>query len=319
MNFQNLAKIETADFYIDLAMRKAREKADNIRKQKLDLNRFEKSKKLELAKIETLRTVLIDNMDRIVRSFPSIDDLPEFYQQLIKVTLDYGYLKKSLGAVNWSRNKLIEFYSVYNNKLKRTKDFAVINQITREYMGRSVSTIKQIKKELLYLENARRTMKGFPAIKEFDCVAIAGFPNVGKSTLLKRMTTAKPEIADYSFTTKKLNLGILELENEEVQLIDTPGTLNRFEKMNYIERQADLALKYLANVIIYVFDPTESYSVKEQEKLFHHIKRFDKPIIVYVSKEDISDEAIYSSLVKRFKAVSFDKLKKEIEAKLREG
>ncbi len=319
MNFQDLKKIEKADFYIDLAMRKSRESAEQIRNSGvIGKNRFEKSKKIELARMNSAKDSLYASMDRIVKSFPSIDNLPEFYKELIKVTLDYAKLKKSLGAVNWSKTALVEFHQSYMRKMKNNEQIESINSLRREFFGRATSLIKQIKKELVYLEDARKTMKGYPAIKEMPCIAIAGFPNAGKSTLLSRVTSASPEISNYAFTTKKLNLGTTTLKSGTVQLIDTPGTLNRFEKMNFIERQAYLALKYLAKVIIYVFDPTEQYPLKDQEKLFREIKKYDKPIIVYVSKQDIADKEICAELIEKFHATSFDDLKSEIEKKMLE-
>lgn len=319
MNFQDLKKIEKADFYIDLAMRKSRESAEQIRNSGvIGKNRFEKSKKIELARMNSAKDSLYASMDRIVKSFPSIDNLPEFYKELIKVTLDYAKLKKSLGAVNWSKTALVEFHQSYMRKMKNNEQIESINSLRREFFGRATSLIKQIKKELVYLEDARKTMKGYPAIKEMPCIAIAGFPNAGKSTLLSKMTSASPEISNYAFTTKKLNLGTTEIKSGTIQLIDTPGTLNRFEKMNFIERQAYLALKYLAKVIIYVFDPTEQYPLKDQEKLFREIKKYDKPIIVYVSKQDIADEDVSAELIGKFHATSFDDLKKEIEKKMLE-
>src|SRR3989338_4661337 len=103
--------------------------------------------------------------------------------------------------------------------------------------------------ELAKLEAVKNSltkiMGNFPSIKEnIFTVAIAGFPNVGKSTLLNKLTGAHAEIANYAFTTRSLNLGYMFEDGKRiVQVIDTPGTLNRHEKMNYIEIQAELAMQ----------------------------------------------------------------------------
>ena len=114
------------------------------------------------------------------------------------------------------------------------------------------------------------------------------------------MTSASPEISSYPFTTKGIMIGYLD----DIQFLDTPGTLNRFNKMNYIEKQAYLGIKYLAKVIIYVFDPTLEYSLPEQEKLFKKLKEFDKPIIVYLSKMDIAEKEVVDKIVKKYKAIT---------------
>ena len=72
-------------------------------------------------------------------------------------------------------------------------------------------------------------------------------------------------------------------------MVDVPGTLNRFNKMNNIEKQAHLAIKYLAERMIYVFDPTESYPMEEQITLFKKLKNDfpDVPMTSYLSKTDL--------------------------------
>ena len=122
----------------------------------------------------------------------------------------------------------------------------------------------------------------------FRCalIGLAGRPNVGKSTLLSKLTQAKPAIANYEFTTRRLNLGYAKIGHYKIQFIDTPGTLARFEKMNEIEKQAHLALKYLADLIVLVIDPTGK--LQEQRRLLDQLKSLDKEMISYLSKTDIA-------------------------------
>ena len=138
---------------------------------------------------------------------------------------------------------------------------------------------------------------------------IFGFPNVGKSTLLSKITGSTPEIKNYAFTTKSLNIGYLKNEEfaaKKIQFIDTPGTLDRFFKMNLIEQQAYLALKHCCDGVIFVFDLTEGYSYEKQFMLFENLKKIkpDTPIIVYLSKSDMIDKSNVNKIgtfVKQFK------------------
>lgn len=285
MNFQGL-KVEKPDFYLEIAYSRASRKIDELR-PKLKKDRLPKSKTLELTRIEIINTKLSESLTKIIKSFPNLDNLDEFYRELIKVSLDYGYLKKSLGSVDWAVKKNRDFFKIYKNKIKKSQDLTLINKYRKEYGGRVSSVIKQIKHNLAYLEESRKVMKNFPRIKtSLYTVCIFGFPNVGKSTLLKKLTQAEPEIKAYPFTTKTLNLGYIK-QGYKIQLIDTPGTLNRIDKMNKIEKQAFLAVKYLADQIVFVFDA--SLDMKKQVKLLLKLKEFDKPVILYLSKTDISE------------------------------
>jgi nucleolar GTP-binding protein len=179
--------------------------------------------------------------------------------------------------------------------------------------------MRQVDKSLKYIETARWTMKQYPTLKtDLFTVAITGFPNIGKSTLLSKLTPAKPEIQNYAFTTKQINQGYAMFGVRKVQFVDTPGVLDR-SKMNNIELQAFLVLKYLVNLVIYVIDLTEPYPIKQQEELWKKLKEHDKPIIVYLSKADIIDEKSIAKARKKYKAIStLDELKKKIEKSMKE-
>ncbi|MBN1544893.1 50S ribosome-binding GTPase [Candidatus Woesearchaeota archaeon] len=301
MNFQGLAKVETADWYIDLAFRNAKKSASEMKGQ-MRANPTS-IKRAELAKISAVNRTLKRHLDLILTSFPSLDSLPEFYQELIRVTLDYAELKKSLGAVRWAQQKVRFFSDSYHNRIRRCRDFSRMTSYSREYYGRISSVMKQVKKQLEYLEHSRRVMKGFPNVKtKMFTVCISGFPNVGKTTLLAKLTGSRPEIADYAFTTKNLNTGYANINNHKVQFIDTPGTLDRFEKMNLIEQQAYLALKYCADMTVFVFDASEQgYAEERQLKLLANIKAEAKEFAVYISKTDIAQEQKIESFLKKIR------------------
>jgi nucleolar GTP-binding protein len=292
MNFQTLQKVEDSDFYLGLAFRNAKEAADKIRELAAK-SKEAKSKKLEILKISTVRRTLHSSLEGILKSFPSIDQLPPFYRDLINITLEYADLKQSLGALNWAMKQIDRIHGQHATKIKQEGDIGRMNLIRKSFYGRVSSVMKQIKNPLKYLEHCRREMKGYPNIKtSIFSVAIAGYPNVGKSSLLRALTTAKPAVNTYPFTTKNINLGYMTREGTRIQLIDVPGTFDRkYEEMNKIEKQSFLVLKQVAGAIIFVLDPSEScgYSLSEQKSLHRRIaKMFPVPIILIQNKADIS-------------------------------
>lgn len=302
MNFQDLKKVEDSQFYLDVALKKADKKINEKRTSIKGTSRFLKSRHIELIRIEIIENVINEHLERILTSFPSIDSLDDFYNELIRITLDYRDLKKSLGAVRWATKTISTLFKTYRGRLNQCQDMKLINKLRREYVGRVSSVIKQIKQNLFYLEECRKTMRSYPAVKtNMFTVCLFGFPNVGKSTLLKKLTDASPEINSYAFTTKKLNFGYIKTPSAKIQLIDTPGTLNREDKMNYIEIQAYLALKNLANLVVFVFDPTYEYSFENQVKLLKRVKDTKKEVLVYISKTDIGDKANIKEIQDKYK------------------
>ena len=319
MNFQGLQSIEKPEFYIKTALDRGDNAASLVRTSKTKETRLNKSKSIELRRVSAVKDSLNKALMKILLSYPSIDDLPEFYQQLIRTTLEYESLKKGLGSVNWATKKIKDFYDIYSLKIKRSRELKDINMHRKEYIGRIKSVVTQIRKQLAYLEEARRVMKKYPSIKtKLFTVAIAGFPNVGKTTLLSKLTPSRPEINSYAFTTKGIMIGYMETPYQKLQLLDTPGTLNRFNRMNPIEQQAYLAIRYCANAIVYVFDLTETYPMKEQKQLYRNLLEHDKPIVCYLSKTDIVDKKIIDEFVQKSRKaemevyVSAEKLKEKL-------
>jgi ribosome-interacting GTPase 1 len=75
-------------------------------------------------------------------------------------------------------------------------------------------------------------------------IALVGLPNTGKSQLLAAVTDALPEIADYPFTTKSPNIGMMKFENIQIQIVDTPPVTGRDSRvwLNNVARNADLTV-----------------------------------------------------------------------------
>jgi len=306
-----MKSVENPEVYIQKALResrKGRKVKSQYAKKRLKLK--------EMQKIRIFKDVLYNELQKIIKGFPSFDNLNIFYKELIDSQIKIDDLKKELSKFSWVRQKIIQLFKDYNNRMVNTESLTEIKKIQREFYGRTTSLLKDSKKTFEFLEQSRKIMKKFPSIKtSIKTVCISGFPNVGKSTLLKKLTGSNVEIKPYAFTTKTLLLGYI---GNQLQLIDTPGSLNRYDKMNNIEKQAHLAVKHLAERIIYVFDLTETcgYEIEKQVELFKNIKKQfkDKEIIIYLSKTDILKQEqieIFSIFLKNHKVFCDTNLLKE--------
>jgi len=298
MSFQSIEPVEKPDFYIDQAFGEATKAASMLKGKKLKLVRHEIIKKVELTKIGTINRSIIARIGSLTQSFPSTDQLTPFYSELLRNVLDVSVLKRSLATLNWITKKSNDLTDKYVRLINNTKQPEKMLQYRREYYGRISSLFSKTKPVFDYLHEARKVFRSFPVVKDIPTITICGFPNIGKTTLLTKLTTADPKIAAYPFTTKTLNMGYTTINQKKVQFVDTPGTLNRFDNMNYIEQQAYLVAKHCADVIVYIFDLSEPYSLVDQKKLLKRFQEFQKPVLIYLSKTDILPKELISEFNK---------------------
>lgn len=132
-------------------------------------------------------------------------------------------------------------------------------------------------------------------LKVIADVGLVGFPNVGKSTLLSRVTNARPKIADYHFTTLQPNLGVVDFENGEGFIMaDIPGLIEGasegiglgHEFLKHIER---------TKVMIHIVDaasvegrePVEDIRIINKELEAYHPDLLKKPQVIAANKIDV--------------------------------
>ncbi|MDI9645071.1 MAG: 50S ribosome-binding GTPase [Archaeoglobales archaeon] len=287
MEFRKLPTVLTAEELIDKIFRRASKVTGRS------------SKERALNKLATISNVTKDYFKKISQTHPSYEELPEFYKEMVDIVVGIPEIKKSLGALKWAESMVQRVISKGVREIRSGKDEQAV---LKSVYGRVASIIEQIDKDLRFLNEAKQKLQEIPSLGDYPTVVVAGYPNVGKSSFVAAVSTAKPDIASYPFTTKKLSVGFLEMDGRRVQIIDTPGLLDRpISKRNEIEKRAIVALKYLADVVIFIIDPTEeAYSIEKQLSLLDEIKKsFEKPVIDVYSKADLHnfrDRPAFSAL-----------------------
>jgi len=163
--------------------------------------------------------------------------------------------------------------------------------IRKRTVARLSSVVHQIDDELRFLNEMRNILRKLPHVDEEFTVVVAGYPNVGKSSFIRMVSSATPEIASYPFTTKGIIVGHRYAGSERMQFIDTPGLLDRpAPERNPIERQALTAIINLADIVLCLLDASEhcGYPLEEQVRLVHEIEQMvSVPVIVVVNKSDL--------------------------------
>lgn len=235
----------------------------------------------------TAANIFTDNLANIVRRFPSFDQLPKFYYELTDILVGVENLKMSLASVDWASKKIHEVARSYVGKIR---DSDIPEPVRREAFGRIASIIKSINKDLLLLNEARNILRKLPDVQDEPTIVVAGYPNVGKSSFVSKITGASPEIAPYPFTTKGVKIGHFIRNGVRYQVMDTPGLLDRpMSERNIIERQAITAIHFLDAVVMFMIDPSEScgYEIEDQKRLLVEIQEnFKLPMLVVANKAD---------------------------------
>ena len=215
--------------------------------------------------------------------------MPPFYLELAEILVGVDEMKMNLASVQWAGNKIHEMARTYVGMMRDAEDAKVVR---KQAFGRISSIVDSIDGNLRFLNEARNKLRKLPAIDDSPALVIAGYPNVGKSSFVALVSSARPEIAPYPFTTKGLAVGHFTREGIRYQVIDTPGLLDRpLEERNEIELQAISALKHVGKAVLYIIDPSETcgYTLEKQMHLLLEIKKeFAVPMLVVANKVDIA-------------------------------
>lgn len=148
-------------------------------------------------------------------------------------------------------------------------------------------------------------MKIVLELKLLADVGLVGFPNAGKSTLLSVLTSAKPAIADYPFTTLVPNLGIVKYKNfHSFVIADIPGIIEGAAQgkglgtafLRHIERNAVLLFLIPADSP----DPLHEFQILQNELLQYNAELAYKKYIVAISKVDLISSEVQNKIQIRF-------------------
>ncbi len=164
-----------------------------------------------------------------------------------------------------------------------------INKATEHHLGLLKAKLAKLRREL---EESRQSKTGKARGESFDIrragdatVVLIGFPSVGKSTLLNRLTNAKSKIAAYQFTTLTVVPGMMEYRGARIQILDLPGVIEGAssgkglgKRVLSVARNADLIL-----LILDVFNPTHAELLKKELRNIG-IRVDEKPPDVVIEK-----------------------------------
>ena len=141
-------------------------------------------------------------------------------------------------------------------------------------------------------------------LKTIADIGIVGLPNAGKSSLLAKITNAKPKIANYKFTTLNPNLGVATYDDKEITIADIPGLIEG------AHTGVGLGIKFLKHIercktLLHMIDISEENLEKSYNQIRKELKRYSKELlnkkeIIVLNKIDLLEKKVVEKIVKNF-------------------
>ncbi|XP_067871070.1 nucleolar GTP-binding protein 1 [Heterodontus francisci] len=289
-NFKKITVVPSAKDFIDLTLSKTQRKTPTVIHKNYQINRI---RHFYMRKIKFTQQNYHDRLSLILTDFPKLDDIHPFYADLMNVLYDKDHYKLALGQINIAKNLIDNVAKDYVRLMKYGDSLYRCKQLKRAALGRMCTILKRQKQSLEYLEQVRQHLSRLPSIDpNTRTLLLCGYPNVGKSSFINKITRADVEVQPYAFTTKSLFVGHTDYKYLRWQVVDTPGILDHpLEERNTIEMQAITALAHLRAAVLYVMDVSEQcgHTVEAQLELFRNIQPLfaNKPLLIVANKSDV--------------------------------
>ncbi|DAZ93011.1 TPA: hypothetical protein N0F65_011304 [Lagenidium giganteum] len=288
-NFKKIQTVPSASDFIDIVLTRTQRKTPTVIHPTYAISRI---RAFYMRKVKFTQQTCQEKLSQIIDDFPRLDDLHPFYADLINILYDRDHYKLALGQVNTARALIDNIAKDYVRMIKFGDTLYRCKQLKRAALGRMCTLLKKQKASLEYLEEVRKHLSRLPSIDPTTrTLLVTGFPNVGKSSFMNKVTRADVDVQPYAFTTKSLYVGHLDYKYLRWQVIDTPGILDHaLEERNTIEMQAVTALAHLQASILFFLDISEQcgFTIEQQLSLFHNIRPLfaNKPLVLVANKID---------------------------------
>ncbi|MCI4346759.1 MAG: 50S ribosome-binding GTPase [Thermoplasmata archaeon] len=283
-------------------------------------SRLDRARRRALLKIVRSSAVILRQLRlRTKRCSEALDN--PVAKELLSRRFGPGAVAGSLGQLRRAETRIRGLSQDAQRSLRHRSEVEGFGAEVRSFYGRLASMVRELDQSLETLQAAERFLKERPRVDpEVPTLVVAGFPNVGKSSLVARLSTARPEIAAYPFTTLSIAVGHADLGFDRMQVVDTPGVLGRAGRANPAEGEALVAARLAANAILFVLDPTEGcgHTLAEQEQLLTRWREEfpNVPILEVETKADLPHPKSHRPVVSAKTGAGLEELRRRIVAAL---
>ncbi|WVZ94972.1 hypothetical protein U9M48_040792 [Paspalum notatum var. saurae] len=299
--FQKIPMVMPATDILMSAQRKSR----NVPPTKGIANIAKRERNKGAKQLDALMKELSVPLRTYTENFPKRRDLHPYERSLIELTFGEGYYEQVLGRVDALRKRITSVGKQHASVCAKSTTKREAEERLTEGRKRLEEAFQHGKHAIDDLVNVAKirhiwlifellqALRSMPVVDlHIPTLCLVGSPNVGKSSLVRILSSGKPEVCSYPFTTRGVLMGHIVSNHERFQVTDTPGLLTRHDDdRNNIERLTLAVLSYLPIAVLYVHDLSEDCgtSVADQYITYKHIKeRFgDRLWIDVISKCDL--------------------------------
>lgn len=270
--FQKLPIVMPSVDILGSAMKKAR----RISPTQGIVNIAKREKNKGAKQLDALMKELAVPLRTYVENFPNKTRLHPYERSLIELTLGDGYYEKVLGKVDGLRKRVVSVGKEHASHCAKSTTKREAVERLNEGLKKIEESFGQEMKVVDDLLNIAKTLRAMPVINlETSTLCLVGAPNVGKSSLVHVLSTGKPEVCNYPFTTRGILMGHIIFNYQKFQVTDTPGLLKRHdEDRNNLEKLTLAVLSHLPTAILYVHDlsgecgtsPSDQFSIYKEIK-----------------------------------------------------
>ena len=289
-NLKQIQTVPSSTEFIDIILSKTQRKTPTVVHKGYAITRI---RAFYMRKVKYTQSSFDEKLDQILTDFPKLDDIHPFYADLMNVLYDKDHYKLALAQLNTAKHLIDSVGKDHLRLLKFGDSLYRCKMLKKAALGKMATIMKRQKESLAYLEQVRQHLSRLPSIDpNTRTLLVCGYPNVGKSSFMNKVTRADVDVQPYAFTTKSLFVGHMDYKYLRWQVIDTPGILDHpLEDRNTIEMQSITALAHIRACVLYFIDISEEcgFTIEQQVKLFENIKPLfsNKPLLVVLNKVDL--------------------------------
>ena len=233
----------------------ARKKANRVTPTR-GLKEAARERNLGMKRIEAMTFGYCTPLKTYVKGFPSPERFHPFERALLELTLSDTKYRTTVEAVDVMRKGLLGIGKGYSAQVNNAKGMKEAEEIREKGMEELEAYYSRNARCVDDLKSIAKILRQLPVAElETPTVALVGAPNVGKSSLVRALSSGQPEVQNYPFTTKGIKMGHFFVEDERHVVTDTPGLINRAEEdRNKIEMLAIATLEHLPTCVVFVTD-----------------------------------------------------------------